>query len=124
VIEGQSQEIWVKTNPAGATCTLNRQGQSIGTIWTTPAIVEIPKNKYDLTIVCQKPGYMQATLRDHSGAALATFGNIWIGGLVGWTIDSATGSDNKYDSPVTITLQPGPAAVPVPLAGAPQSRMS
>jgi len=41
---------------------------------------------------------------NHSGAAGATFGNIVAGGLIGWGVDSATGSDNKYDSPVNITL--------------------
>jgi hypothetical protein len=39
-----------------------------------------------------------------SSSAGATFGNIVAGGLIGWGVDSATGSDNKYDSPVNITL--------------------
>jgi hypothetical protein len=38
-----------------------------------------------------------------------TFGNIAIGGLIGWGIDSAVGADNKYDSPMNITLNPSAA---------------
>jgi hypothetical protein len=41
-----------------------------------------------------------------SGNAKATLGNILLGGVVGWGIDSATGADNKYTSPVNITLIP------------------
>lgn len=45
---------------------------------------------------------------NHSGSAGATFGNIVAGGLIGWGIDSASGSDNKYDSPVNMTLNMSP----------------
>jgi len=32
--------------------------------------------------------------------------NIILGGGIGWAIDSASGADNKYESPITITLVP------------------
>jgi hypothetical protein len=58
-----------------------------------------------------------------SGAAGATFGNIVLGGGIGWAIDSATGSDNKYDSPVNLSLVPlygaaaaAPTAAATPIA--------
>jgi hypothetical protein len=43
---------------------------------------------------------------DKSGAAAATGGNVimTIFSPIGWAIDSATGSDNKYDTPVNVTL--------------------
>jgi hypothetical protein len=53
--------------------------------------------EYDLTIVCDRPGFDQATYFEHSGAAGATFGNIVLGGGIGWAIDPAAGADNKYD---------------------------
>ncbi len=104
IIEGRSQDIMVNTNPAGASCDLLRNDQKIGTISATPGSVYIEKTKYDIKIVCSKKGYETATYLNHSGAAGATFGNIVAGGLIGWGVDSATGSDNKYDSPVNITL--------------------
>ena len=106
IIEGTSQEIMVNTNPGGADCTLERQGQVIARIEETPASTTIKKTKYDITIKCNQDGYQEATYLNHSGAAGATFGNIIAGGGIGWAVDSAAGADNKYDSPVNITLVP------------------
>ena len=106
VIEGTSQEIIVNTNPTGSQCALLRQGIAIANVDPTPGSATIKKTKYDITIVCNKQGYQEATYINHSGAAGATFGNIVLGGGIGWAIDSASGADNKYDSPVNITLAP------------------
>jgi hypothetical protein len=65
-----------------------------------------------------QPGFDQATYLDHSGAAGATFGNIVLGGGIGWAIDSAAGADNKYESPVNLTMVPKAAVVPVPIVEA------
>ena len=106
IIEGTSQEITVNTNPAGAKCSLNREGVSIARIESTPAAMTIKKTKNDITVVCEKDGYQQATYMNKSGTAGATVGNIILGGGIGWAIDSASGADNKYDTPVNITLVP------------------
>ncbi len=104
VIEGTSQEIMVNTNPAGADCALERQGAVIARVNPTPAATTIKKTKYDITIRCNKAGYQESTYLNHSGSAGATWGNIVAGGGIGWAVDSAAGADNKYDSPVNITL--------------------
>ena len=104
IIEGTSQEIVINTNPAGADCSLERGGISIARVNPTPGAATIKKTKYDITIRCNKDGFEEATFLNHSGSAGATFGNIVAGGGIGWAIDSAAGADNKYDSPVNITL--------------------
>lgn len=104
IIEGRSQTIMVNTNPAGASCELTRNNEPLGSINPTPGSLYIEKTKYDIKIACDKKGYETATYLNHSGAAGATFGNIILGGGIGWAIDSASGADNKYDSPVNITL--------------------
>jgi PEGA domain-containing protein len=104
IIDGHTQQIVINTNPSGASCTLMRNGEPLGTINPTPGALVIEKTKYDITITCKKPGYETATYLNHSGADVDTFGDIVLSGGIGWAIDSASGSDNKYDSPVNLSL--------------------
>ena len=106
IIEGRSQQLTVNTNPPNASCKLLRQNISVGTINPTPGSAYIEKTKHDITVECTKEGYQKATFINHSGTAGATFGNIVAGGLIGWGVDSATGADNKYETPMNITLVP------------------
>ena len=110
IVEGTSQEILVNTNPVGASCDFVREGNVIAKVTNTPGGVTIKKTKHDITLKCSKDGYQEATYLNHSGAAGATFGNIILGGGIGWAIDSASGSDNKYDGVVNVTLVPVGAA--------------
>ena len=114
IIDGTSQEIFVNTNPSGADCSLYREGIVIARINPTPAAATIKKTKHDMTIVCNMNGYHEATYFNNSGVAGATFGNIILGGGIGWAIDSAAGADNKYTSPVNITLVPLSEPKPMP----------
>jgi len=122
IVEGSSQEIAVNTTPPGASCSLNRDGEKIATIDKTPGSVTVEKTKNDITVICELDGYQKNDVVNQSGTAAATFGNLLLGGAVGWAIDSATGSDNKYDSPLTIALTPNPAGptapLPAPIASA------
>ena len=109
IFEGTSQEITINTNPPGANCSLDRKGVSIGRVNPTPGAVTIKKTKDDLTIVCTKDGYQQATVLNHSDAAGATVADV-IGGLllgpIAWGVDSASGADNKYDGTVNLSMVP------------------
>jgi hypothetical protein len=110
IIEGTSQQLVVNTNPPGADCTLLRQDVAIARINPTPGAANIEKTKNDITVSCEKDGFEKATYLNHSGVAGATLGNIILGGGIGWAVDSASGADNKYDSPVNVTLVPKVAA--------------
>ena len=104
IVDGQSQTIGVNTSPTGARCVLMREGAQIGVVDPTPGTVTIEKTKYDIIVNCEKEGYQEASFINKSDVNSATFGNIILGGGVGWAIDSATGSDNKYQGTVDITL--------------------
>jgi hypothetical protein len=119
VIEGTSQEIVVNTTPAGADCNLLRQGVSIAHVNPTPGTATIKKTKYDITIECSMPNFHKSTYFNKSDAAGATFGNIILGGGIGWAIDSASGADNKYTSPVNISMVPLTQAAPAPVYSSP-----
>lgn len=105
VIDGTSQQIALESNPPGAQCLLNRNGVVIGNI-TTPGAVLVKKTKHDIEVSCTKDGYQTSTSRLKSEIQGATWGNIILGGGIGWAIDSASGADNKYQDHVTVTLSP------------------
>lgn len=118
IIEGTSQEILVSTNPSGASCVFEREGQNIGTVPVTPGALLIKKSKHDITIKCSKEGFETATYINDSGLASGSVaGNVAADLLLtaglSSIIDSASGADNKYESPVNVTLiqmQAKPAA--------------
>lgn len=105
IIDGRSQTISFNTNPAGANCVLTRNGLTIGNV-QTPGGILVEKTKHNIQVVCAKEGYEDSTAMLKSGVAGATFGNIILGGGIGWAIDSASGADNKYDEVVNVTLNP------------------
>lgn len=104
IVEGSSQRIFIDTRPDGAECVLERNGETIATV-KTPVNALVEKSKYDINIYCNKKGYKEAHYRNHSGIEDATLGNLILGGGIGWAIDSATGSDNKYEPSVIITME-------------------
>lgn len=109
IIEGTNQTLTINTTPAGAACVLNRNGQVIGQIQSTPGGIVVEKTKHDINVVCNKEGYLEATYFNKSDVAGATVGNVILGGGIGWAIDSASGADNKYTEIMNITLIPAPS---------------
>lgn len=103
IIEGRSQTLTFNTNPPGANCVLTRNGLTIGNVQTPGGIV-VEKTKHNIQVVCSKDGYDDSTALLKSGVAGATFGNIILGGGIGWAIDSASGADNKYEDVVNVSL--------------------
>ena len=104
IVEGTSQELVINTAPEGANCALEREGQTIGRVNPTPGGITVKKTKHDITVVCTKAGYEKTSFFNKSDVAGATVGNIILGGGIGWAIDSASGADNKYTTPMNITL--------------------
>lgn len=105
IVDGHTQTLTFHSNPDGAECTVNRNGGVIGR-FTTPSQLLVEKTKYDLHVVCKKDGYEDTTHFIKSDVAGATFGNIILGGGIGWLVDSATGADNKYQEMNVVTLAP------------------
>ena len=114
IIEGTSQQIFVNTNPPGAACNFIREDRRIARVSLTPQAVTIKKNKHDIVIECELAGFHKSTYHNKSDVAGATFGNIVLSGGIGWAVDSAAGADNKYTSPVNLTLVPLNQAAPAP----------
>lgn len=115
VFEGTSQDITVNSNPPGATCVFEREGQQIGTITSTPGTLTVRKSKYDITVTCNKPGYQQAALINNSGTSGAIAANIVVDVLltagISSIVDSANGADNKYEETMSFNLAPFPSSI-------------
>lgn len=127
IFDGTSQQISVNTNPTEARCKFLRLGAPIAEISSTPGAATVPKTKNDITIVCAKPGYTDATYLNKSGIAGATFANVLGGVITGgiaWAIDSSSGADNKYDSQVNMTLIPTSMVPPTTDPSAPLPTVS
>src|SRR5688572_29217995 len=118
--EGSNQQIMVTTNPADASCDFIREGQSIGTIRSTPGALMVKRRKYDITIRCTKPGYAQAEFFNKSGLNSLIGGNIAADLIltagISSIIDSSTGADNEYTGNVVLTMTPLSGAPPAPPA--------
>ena len=104
IIDGSSQDIEINTTPQGASCTLTRAGETLGSVAETPGTIKVEKTKDDITVTCKKNGYAASVYVDKSGSDGTTLGNIILGGGIGWAVDSARGADNKYDTPITLVL--------------------
>lgn len=120
ILSGRSQEMTINTAPAGADCDIVRLGKGdLVARVKTPQTITLRKTKHDLRITCTKPGYQETTHLVKSEIEGASWGNIILGGGIGWAIDSAGGADNKYARYVNISLppassheDPGPDAAP------------
>ena len=100
------QLVRVITEPAGASCTLDRAGQRIGTVAATPAFVRVPRGLTPIVVACSASGY-QTT----SASAVPGFAGS------GWTNESgraASPADRTVDArsyvypqEIGISLAPG-----------------
>jgi len=117
ITQGTSQNITITSTPPGGHCDLTRKGEHVATLDATPGSVKVDKTKNDILLTCKLAGYQDASANLESGYGVGTFGNIILGGGIGWAIDSATGADNKY--PSSANVQFIPVGAPAPAAPAP-----
>ena len=95
VIEGPVQTITVESAPPGAACAVSREREALGTV-VTPGAITLDKSKNDLVVTCSKPGYRSSTLVASPKYLAATFGNLLVGGLIGFGVDAATAANFYY----------------------------
>jgi hypothetical protein len=114
IIEGTGQSVAVTTSPPGATCTVSREGMTLGQIAITPGSVRIDKSKNDIAISCTKPGFQPATIAQSPRFGGTTFGNIVAGGVIGAVVDASTGANYEYPAQVIVQLAPLAPVAPAP----------
>ena len=102
-MSGSSQNITVTSNVQGATCTLSNDK---GT-WTltTPGSAVITSSRVNLALTCVKDGYINGVASlpsTHKDSA--TWGNVILGGGIGYIIDRKSGAAFIYPQQVTVDL--------------------
>lgn len=106
VTSGTDHNLLVETDPAGATCILQRQGSNIGAVNPTPGSVRISKSRHDITVTCNKAEHEATSRTLTAGFQAMTLGNILIGGVVGIAADLASGAAITYPESVKVALWP------------------
>lgn len=106
ITKGTQQTITIATDPDGATCNLTRDAKPLAVVNPTPGSIPIEKAMGSISILCKKPGYLDADGALASEFQAWTFGNIILGGLIGVAVDAASGAMHEYPAMVTITLEP------------------
>ena len=84
VVEGTSDTITLSTTPAGATCTVDRNGERVGAVAATPGSLRLSKSRHDLNVTCTKEGYQLATTTASSRFTGATFATSWLAASSAW----------------------------------------
>lgn len=101
-VHGTTQKITVNTEPKGANVTV--VGQK--TQYTSPCEIEL-KRKSAHTLRIEKEKYEPMTVEIAHVLSGAVAGNILAGGLIGWGVDAATGSQYRLmPETVNVTLKP------------------
>src|SRR4051812_23759261 len=104
ITQGTTQDIAITTSPPGGHCELDRRGEHVASLYSTPNSVIVDKSTKDIVLTCAKPGYQTASLNLESDPSLGLFGNAIIGGVIGVGIDYATGAANKYPNSAFVPM--------------------
>ena len=109
ITTGTTQAVTVTTDPPGATCQLQRDGQTIGVVNPTPGSLTIGKSTKDLVVNCTRVGHLAGSNTLRADFQPATLGNLLIGGVVGIVVDAASGAMGTYPPSVAVVLPPAVA---------------
>lgn len=120
VLKGTHDTVALDTVPAGANCTVDRDGDRVGAVQATPGTIRLSKSRHDLQVTCAREGYQTAQTVAHPRFNGATFFNLLLGGIPGFLVDAVSGANNTYPPQVRLGLAENPAAQPAaPMAAAP-----
>ena len=102
-MSGNSQPVTISSNVNGASCILTNEKGS----WSlqTPGSAVVTNSRENLSVRCEKNGYESAVVSvpsTHKDSA--TWGNVVLGGGIGYIWDRKTGAAFIYPSTINLTL--------------------
>jgi hypothetical protein len=127
IIDGGEQQVTVVTashaQPVqGPSSCVLRNTRGMWTV-TSPGTTKIRRADDALWVRCEAPGYAPRGTQIESGVNGMVFGNILIGGLVGYLIDRSSGAAFQYPEQIAVEMGE-PAAGSTGSAGAAPVRAS
>ena len=105
ITAGTSQNIRIVSDPPGAECRVTRDEVALAVV-TTPATLNVPRSKRDITTTCRSQGLAEAVETIPSEVHAGTVGNIIAGGIVGVVVDASSGANNNYREITIVALAP------------------
>lgn len=126
LISGSHDDILVKTDPAGADCTVFQGATVRGHVNPTPGGITVPRSYDDILVRCEKDGYTAAEVSNTSGLNGWVFGNIifgLIGGPIGAIVDTSTSNATSYSPETYVSLAKADKA-PAPVGPEPDKGTS
>jgi hypothetical protein len=115
VVSGSKQTVTVTTpNIEGAMCSLSDSKGRVWYIEQTPGTALVKRGDGPISIICNKDGYKKGTALLEEEIAASNYGNLALLPLapVGYFVDSATGSAERYKSSIEVTMEELPAKKP------------
>lgn len=106
VVGGTTQDVYIESEPTGATCKVDRLGVTVGMVYPTPGRLGVSRSKETMVVSCTREGYEQSNEIVAASFTGATLGNLILGGVVGVIVDASSGANNKYPERILVVLTP------------------
>jgi hypothetical protein len=111
IAAGTSQSVLIDTfNAPGATCKgVDKRGREY--YWAnTPSATTVQKGDGPMTVTCEKKGFKKTVHTFDESITGATFGNLILGGGIGFLVDATSGAAQEYPTQVKFPLEPDETA--------------
>jgi hypothetical protein len=113
IVTGTNHTMALASEPAGATCKLERGGETIGYVNQTPSTAAFSKSSKPIVVSCtEEARNLRGISTVQPGIQPWFFGNLILGGIVGIIIDASSGAIAEYPSSTTVVLSPVPGSAP------------
>jgi len=104
IVSDNKSVTYLETTPEVAKCELH--GQDFKRVLTTPNSIPLPAEAAPITVACTAPGYKRTTATLDTKHDGWIWGNIILGGGIGFIVDAAKGSGFKFPPKYSIILEP------------------
>jgi hypothetical protein len=113
IVTGTNQTMALASEPAGATCKLERGGETIGYVNQTPSTASFSKSSKSIVVSCtEEAKSLRGVSTVEPGIQPWFFGNLLLGGIIGVIVDASSGAVSEYPSSTTVVLSPVPSSAP------------